>query len=321
VTERLLILFNNESDLIHGERLLKRRRKATVRRLGLSMTDYTESAKIFRVRNLDGLRDWLRSSRHQSAPTFFLLALKTEFEIHRQAMASLASMNVRFSHLLSSGQDQIFVLDRDMRMVAFFGNWPKGAPWQLDQLLGRRKREILPPELTSVHEAAVMRALNGETATYEWSMPVLRRPVHLLTACSPLRNDGDAITGVLLVTRDVTALKKAQLQLQKALKDKRNQLLEVEDGVKQIAASLQRRARGVDEDSETSRLHTRAFLSDREASVLRLLRKGLRLRSIAQMLGISVETARRHVKAMFRKTGVHSQEELVRLFSQIDEEV
>jgi DNA-binding NarL/FixJ family response regulator len=119
----------------------------------------------------------------------------------------------------------------------------------------------------------------------------------------------------------VTALKKAQLQLQKALKDKRNQLLEVEDGVKQIAASLQRRARGVDEDSETSRLHTRAFLSDREASVLRLLRKGLRLRSIAQMLGISVETARRHVKAMFRTTGVHSPEELVRLFSQIDEEV
>jgi DNA-binding CsgD family transcriptional regulator len=32
-------------------------------------------------------------------------------------------------------------------------------------------------------------------------------------------------------------------------------------------------------------------------------------------LRISIETVRRHVKAMFRKTGVHSQEELVKLFS------
>jgi DNA-binding CsgD family transcriptional regulator len=33
-----------------------------------------------------------------------------------------------------------------------------------------------------------------------------------------------------------------------------------------------------------------------------------------------VETVRRHVKAMFRKTGVHSQEALVTLFSGIDEQ-
>jgi DNA-binding CsgD family transcriptional regulator len=38
------------------------------------------------------------------------------------------------------------------------------------------------------------------------------------------------------------------------------------------------------------------------------------VRSIAKTLGISVETVRHHVKTMFRKTGAHAQEELVRLF-------
>jgi DNA-binding CsgD family transcriptional regulator len=56
-------------------------------------------------------------------------------------------------------------------------------------------------------------------------------------------------------------------------------------------------------------------LSKRELEILELLRRGVRLRSVGKRLGISVETVRRHVKTMFRKTGVHSQEALVQLFA------
>jgi len=321
VTERsLVVLFNTDDDLISGERLLKSRTEAAILRLGPAMREYTDPANIVRVRDVSQLRAWLRSSRRRPAPTSFLLALKAEFDVHHQGMAALASMRVRVPDLLSSGQDQIFVLDREQRMVAFFGHWPKESPRRLKDLLGKRKRDVFGPEAAAVHEAAVLRALNGEEAAYEWNVTDVPRPVHLFTAASPLRNDDGVVAGVLLVTRNVTPLKQEQLEIERALKEKTSQLLEVEFGVRQIAATFQRSPQGNVEHARTSGLHTSAFLSRREHEVLNLLRRGFRLRSIAQTLGISVETVRRHVKAMFRKTGVHSQEALVQLFSDTGEQ-
>jgi DNA-binding NarL/FixJ family response regulator len=165
-----------------------------------------------------------------------------------------------------------------------------------------------------VHEAAALRALNGEDVAYEWSISDKPRPVHLFTAASPLRNAYGVIAGVLLVTCNVTSLKQAQLEVEQALADKTSQLLEIQHGVRQIATSLHPPPQGKSQRRTPPLLHTSAFLSSREHEVLNLLRQGVRLRSIAQTLGISIETARRHVKAMFRKTGVHSQEALVKLF-------
>ena len=311
----LVVLFNTEDELISGERLLRSSTEATILRLGSEMRDYTDPANIIRVRDVSQLRAWLRSSRRRPMPTSFLLALNSEFDVHHQAMAALASMRVRVPDLLSSGQDQIFVLDREQRMVAFFGHWPKESPRRLTDLLGKRKQDVFGPEAAAVHEPAFLRALNGEDASYEWSLTDVPRRKHLFTAASPLRNDDGVVAGVLLVTRDVTPLKEEQLEIGRALKEKTSQLLEVEFGVRQIAATFQRSPQGNLEHGRMSGLHTNAFLSRREHEVLNLLRRGVRLRSIGQTLGISVETVRRHVKAMFRKTGVHSQEALVQLFS------
>jgi DNA-binding CsgD family transcriptional regulator len=48
-------------------------------------------------------------------------------------------------------------------------------------------------------------------------------------------------------------------------------------------------------------------LSAREHDVLHLLREGYRPRSIAEILHLSPQTVRNHLKAIFRKTGTHSQ--------------
>jgi PAS domain S-box-containing protein len=230
-------------------------------------------------------------------------------------MTSLGSMRVRLPHVLSSGQDQIFVLDREQRMVAFFGSWPDTSPGRPHDMLGKRKSDLFGPDSAAVHDAAALRALKGDETAYEWTVKDAPHRVHLLTAASPLRADDGEIVGVLLVTRNVTPLKQAQLEIEQALQDRTNQLLEVERGVRRVAAALQRSPRDVVEHAKTSGLHTSAFLSMRERQVLDLLRRGARTRSIARTLGISVETVRRHVKAMFRKTGVHSQEALVKLFA------
>jgi PAS domain S-box-containing protein len=169
-------------------------------------------------------------------------------------MASLGSMRVQLPHVLSSGQDQIFILDQDQRMVAFFGRWPKTSPWRPEDMLGKRKSDLFGSDGAAVHDAAALRALKGEETAYEWTVTDAPRPVHLFTAASPLRGDDGEIVGVLLVTRNVTPLKQAQLEIEQALEEKTNQLLEVERGVRRVAAALHVPARpgGAREDVRTS---------------------------------------------------------------------
>lgn len=57
-----------------------------------------------------------------------------------------------------------------------------------------------------------------------------------------------------------------------------------------------------------------AELSPRERQVLRLLLTGHRVASVARTLSVSPYTVRNHLRALFRKLRVHSQEQLVEIF-------
>ena len=63
--------------------------------------------------------------------------------------------------------------------------------------------------------------------------------------------------------------------------------------------------------AETSAL---ALLSPRECEIVRLLLDGERVPTIAQKLVLSQSTVRDHLAASFKKLGLHSQQELLRLF-------
>lgn len=53
-------------------------------------------------------------------------------------------------------------------------------------------------------------------------------------------------------------------------------------------------------------------LSDAQTETIRLIAKGLELRSIAEELGVSINTVKTHLKRVFEKVGVSSQVELIR---------
>jgi PAS domain S-box-containing protein len=224
-TERpVVILFDTAEDLKSGETLLKKLTKMDVSRLGLSHHGAPEHDTLLRVRDVAGLHTWLRSAKRRPLPTRCLLTLAGDFDRHQRMLSALASMRLQFSDVLTSSQDQIWVLDQEQRMVAFFGHWPKESPRRPDDLLGKRKRDVFGPDVAAAHEAAGQRALNGEASAFEWSITDKPTPTHLFTAASPLRNGNGEIAGVLLVTRNITPLKEAQLKMEQALQEKANQL-------------------------------------------------------------------------------------------------
>ena len=61
-------------------------------------------------------------------------------------------------------------------------------------------------------------------------------------------------------------------------------------------------------------------LSARERQIVELLLASRRVPGIASALGISPHTVRNHLKAVFRKLGVHSQEALLDLLRSAGEE-
>jgi DNA-binding CsgD family transcriptional regulator len=86
----------------------------------------------------------------------------------------------------------------------------------------------------------------------------------------------------------------------------------LEKAMKSIASELE--DLGYASRDETERdVPGRNELSQREAEVLELLLSGHRVATVAESLFVSTHTVRNHLKSIFKKTGVHSQADLIRL--------
>ncbi len=99
-----------------------------------------------------------------------------------------------------------------------FGRWLEREGFTPDQFIGRTTRENLGPVEAPMHERANVRALKGETVTYEWILSTARGPRHVLNTLSPLRDPGGAITGIVGVGRDITARIETEQQVRQAQK-------------------------------------------------------------------------------------------------------
>jgi len=232
---------------------------------------------------------------------------------HEEFFQALGRLGIGLTELVASISGEIVVLDRKRRVIAVLGDWPEESARRPQDVRGKTLREVFGVQAAAVHEAAYVRALLGEHVTYEWTRPKRRQPVRLATSASPLRDSASDIVGVLLITRDSTPSERDEHRVDESIAQKSKRLQELERGIRQLAGAIQNyrktghapRAFAAD-----SSLHQ---LSPRERQVLELLGQGYRPRSIAEQLTVSPETVRNHLKAMFKKTGTHSQEELTAL--------
>lgn len=90
--------------------------------------------------------------------------------------------------------------------------------------------------------------------------------------------------------------------------ERERRLGSIRDRLRELSTDLERTIYAPAEEGPASPL---AQFSPREREVLELLLAHKRTRTIASRLGISPSTVRNHLKSMFAKTGVGSQEELL----------
>ena len=225
------------------------------------------------------------------------VAMPTTIDRNGDIVRVLERLGVGPLDLIAAIRDEIVVLDGEGRVVAALGAGPHESARGGEELIGKTLRQIFGRQAAAVHEAAEMRARQGADVTYEWIRRKGRELAPVSTTASPLRDASADVVGVVLITRNVSS----------------SRLLELEHGIEQLAGAIENLRKADQLPREFRRDSPLHALSSRERQVLDLLGHGYRPRSIAEKLHVSPETVRNHLKAMFKKTDTHSQEELTAL--------
>ncbi len=134
------------------------------------------------------------------------------------ALAAIQQAEERFRMLVESIDDVVFRLDREQRCVDIFGRWLQREGFRPADFLGRSTADIVGRDGSAPHVRANLRALAGETVTYEWTLNSRRGRRHMLTTLSPLRGRHGEIAGIVGVGRDITQRIEAEQQVRQAQK-------------------------------------------------------------------------------------------------------
>jgi two-component system cell cycle sensor histidine kinase/response regulator CckA len=132
-----------------------------------------------------------------------------------QAEHALRASEERFRELVESIDDVVFRLDREQRCVDVFGRFLEREGLDSAKLVGRTTREIVGEDDAELHEAANLRALAGETVTYEWMLPSPHGVRHMQTTLSPLHGPYGEVSGIVGVGRDISQRVEVGRELQR----------------------------------------------------------------------------------------------------------
>jgi len=107
-------------------------------------------------------------------------------------------------------EDIIFTMDTEFRHTGVYGPWVEKFGLTPDFFLGKTDYDIYDPQAALIHHEASMKALSGKFVIYDWERQVEGGIQHLQFSLSPIKDEEGAITGIVGIGRDLTALKRAE---------------------------------------------------------------------------------------------------------------
>lgn len=143
----------------------------------------------------------------------------------KKAELELKESEERFKNYINSTSDIVFTLDTEQKHTGVFGDWVEKAGLTKSYFLGKTTKEILG-ENAEIHVKANEKALNGEQVVYEWSSVLGGNTLYFQTSLSPLF-EGNTISGIIGVGRNITDLKNTEIALRKSENNVQKQNLEL----------------------------------------------------------------------------------------------
>ena len=194
-------------------------------------------------------------------------------------------------------------LDEDWRVVRISPDAARWFGWPPAELVGRRLPELVHPGDVDVLLLAMARATTDSEAS-----------VHL----RPGRTTGAGVVRTILALDAETGTYRfAFAAYRSAEADRRARTEKLAGHLRRIAAEVEA-AEVLDAGGSTvdEGFASSVGLSGRQWEILNRLARGERVALIASEMYLSRSTVRNHLTAIFRKVGVHSQQELISLLRQ-----
>lgn len=156
----------------------------------------------------------VHTGEHRSIETTSMILRDVSVEV--QAARNLQRSQAMLSAIAQASPAMISVLNREHRYV--FVNHAFEAEFGLrhDECLGRHIGELLGDDNCAQSQAAVDRALRGETVQLEKTYSARGAPLIVEMQYAPLRNDADEIDGVICIGYDITESREKELRLRNA---------------------------------------------------------------------------------------------------------
>ncbi len=134
--------------------------------------------------------------------------LKSEVEERRAAQTALQHSEEQLRAVFEGANDLIFIKDEDRRIVHVNTAVQKSFGMRAEEILGRRE-DVLEPESADLIEDMDKRVLRGEVIEFSHGRAVDGDNKTFLDNRLPLRDDKKKVTGICVISRDITERSRA----------------------------------------------------------------------------------------------------------------